>query len=46
MDEDELAIFRRRNIGFIFQNYNLIGNLTVLENITLPIELDGNEIHI
>ena len=44
MDEDELAIFRRRNIGFIFQNYNLIGNLTVLENITLPIELDGNEI--
>ena len=36
--------FRRRNIGFIFQNYNLIGNLTVLENITLPIELDGNEI--
>ena len=41
---DELAIFRRRNIGFIFQNYNLIGNLTVLENITLPIELDGNEI--
>ena len=44
MDEDELAIFRRRNIGFIFQYYNLIGNLTVLENITLPIELDGNEI--
>ena len=35
MDEDELAIFR---------NYNLISNLTVLENITLPIELDGNEI--
>ena len=44
MDEDEMAIFRRRNIGFIFQNYNLISNLTVLENIILPIELDGNEI--
>ena len=41
---NNMAIFRRRNIGFIFQNYNLIGNLTVLENITLPIELDGNEI--
>ena len=44
IDEDEMAIFRRRNIGFIFQNYNLISNLTVLENIILPIELDGNEI--
>ena len=43
-NDEELTIFRRRNIGFIFQNYNLIGNLTVLENITLPIELDGNEI--
>ena len=44
MSEEELTLFRRKNIGFIFQNYNLIGNLTVLENITLPIELDGNEI--
>ena len=44
LKKEQLAIFRRRKIGFIFQNYNLIGNLTVLENITLPIELDGNEI--
>ena len=42
--EKELDIYRKNKIGFIFQNYNLIGNLTVLENITLPIELDGNEI--
>lgn len=41
MNADELTIFRRRNIGFIFQNYNLIPILNVLENITLPIELDG-----
>lgn len=41
MNADELTIFRRRNIGFIFQNYNLIPVLNVLENITLPIELDG-----
>lgn len=44
MNENELAIFRRRNIGFIFQNYNLISNLTVFENIILPIELDGNKV--
>ena len=41
MNADELTVFRRRNIGFIFQNYNLIPVLNVLENITLPIELDG-----
>lgn len=41
MKPDELTVFRRRNIGFIFQNYNLIPVLNVLENITLPIELDG-----
>ena len=44
MPEDKLTIFRRRNIGFIFQNYNLINNLNVYENITLPIQLDGNKV--
>ena len=44
LSEKEKANLRKEEIGFIFQNYNLIGNLTVLENITLPIELDGNEI--
>lgn len=44
MNENQLAVFRRRNIGFIFQNYNLIENLNVYENIVLPIELDGNKI--
>lgn len=42
MSADELTIFRRRNIGFIFQNYNLISNLNVYENVVLPIHLDGN----
>ena len=37
----ELTIFRRRKIGFIFQNYNLIPNLTIYDNIVLPVELDG-----
>lgn len=45
MSEEQLTIFRRRNIGFIFQNYNLINNLNVYENITLPIQLDGNKIN-
>lgn len=40
---DELTIFRRKNIGFIFQNYNLIPVLNVYENIVLPIELDGKK---
>lgn len=44
MNENQLAVFRRRNIGFIFQNYNLIENLNVFENIILSIELDGNKI--
>jgi len=44
MSEDELTVFRRRNIGFVFQNYNLIPVLNVFENITLPIELDGGKI--
>ena len=41
MDREQLAIFRRRKVGFIFQNYNLVQNLSVYENIVLPIELDG-----
>lgn len=41
MDKNELTIFRRRNIGFVFQNYNLISNLNIFDNIVLPIELDG-----
>jgi putative ABC transport system ATP-binding protein len=41
MKDEELTVFRRRNIGFIFQNYNLVPVLNVYENITLPIELDG-----
>ncbi len=40
--EEELTIFRRRNIGFIFQNYNLVPILNVYENIVLPMELDGD----
>ncbi len=43
MDDESLTIFRRRNIGFVFQNYNLVPILTVYENILLPIELDGNQ---
>ena len=41
MDEDELAIFRRRNLGIIYQFYNLISTLTAEENIALPWKLDG-----
>ncbi len=41
--EEELTIFRRRNIGFIFQNYNLVPILNVYENIVLPVELDGDK---
>jgi len=43
MSDEELTIFRRMNIGFIFQNYNLVPVLNVYENIVLPIELDGSE---
>lgn len=43
LNDRELTIFRRRNIGFVFQNYNLIPILNVYENIVLPIELDGNK---
>lgn len=43
-NENELTIFRRRNIGFIFQNYNLLPIINVYENIVLPLELDGSHI--
>lgn len=42
MQDEELTIFRRRNIGFVFQNYNLVPVLNVYENIVLPVELDGS----
>jgi putative ABC transport system ATP-binding protein len=42
MKDDELTIFRRRHIGFVFQNYNLVPVLNVEENVLLPIHLDGN----
>ncbi|MFD3158762.1 ABC transporter ATP-binding protein (plasmid) [Haloimpatiens sp. FM7330] len=41
MNDEKLVIFRRRNIGFVFQNYNLVPMLNVYENIVLPVELDG-----
>lgn len=41
--EDELAVFRRRKIGFIFQSFNLISSLNVWENIVFPISLDGKK---
>ena len=43
MDDDRLTIFRRRRIGFVFQNYNLIPILNVYENIVLPVSLDGEK---
>lgn len=42
LKEEELTIFRRRKIGFVFQNYNLVPVLNVYENIVLPVGLDGN----
>lgn len=42
LKEEQLTIFRRRNIGFVFQNYNLVPNLSVYENIILPVQLDGS----
>lgn len=41
LSSEELTVFRRRNIGFVFQNYNLLPYLNVWENITLPLRLDG-----
>ena len=43
MKDEERTVFRRRNIGFIFQNYNLVPVLNVYENIVLPIQLDGEK---
>lgn len=43
LKDEELTIFRRRKIGFVFQNYNLVPVLNVYENIVLPVELDGND---
>ena len=44
LKDEELTIFRRRKIGFVFQSYNLVPVLNVYENIVLPIELDGNKV--
>ncbi|WP_343209506.1 ABC transporter ATP-binding protein [Anaerolentibacter hominis] len=44
LKDEELTIFRRRNIGFVFQQYNLVPILNVIENILLPVELDGGRI--
>lgn len=44
LKEEELTMFRRRKIGFIFQNYNLVPVLNVYENIVLPVEVDGNKV--
>ena len=43
MKDEERTVFRRRNIGFIFQNYNLVSMLNVYKNVVLPIRLDGNK---
>ena len=44
MNDEQLTIFRRRKIGFVFQNYNLVPVLNVYENIVLPVELDGDSV--
>ena len=44
MESEDLTIFRRKNIGFVFQNYNLIPILNVYENIVFPVELDGSTV--
>ena len=44
MNDDDLTVFRRRKIGFVFQNYNLLPVLNVYENIAYPVEIDGREI--
>ena len=43
MKDEERTVFRRRNIGFVFQNYNLVSMLDVYKNVVLPIRLDGNK---
>ncbi len=44
LKDEELTIFRRRKIGFVFQSYNLVPVMNLYENIVLPIELDGNKV--
>ena len=44
LSKEQLAIFRRRKVGFVFQSYNLVPDLNVYENVVLPIELDGKHI--
>ena len=44
LKDEQLTIFRRRKIGFIFQNYNLVPVLNVYENIVLPVEMDGDQV--
>jgi putative ABC transport system ATP-binding protein len=43
MDEDARAALRAHNVGFVFQSFQLLGNLTALENVMLPLELDGRK---
>ncbi len=44
LSSDELTVFRRRKIGFVFQNYNLVTAINVYKNIIMPIRLDGNKV--
>lgn len=44
MKEDQLAVFRRRKIGFVFQAFNLVSSINVWENIVLPLGLDGRKV--
>lgn len=44
LSDDELTIFRRRNTGFVFQNFNLVPMLNLYENIVLPLDLDGETV--
>ena len=46
LKKEQLAIFRRRKIGFIFQNYNLVPDFNVYENVILPAELDGRKVDV
>ncbi len=43
--EEQMAVFRRKKVGFIFQNYNLVPTLTVKENILFPLDLDGSKVN-
>ena len=44
MSREQLTVFRRRKVGFVFQNYNLVPDLNVYENVVLPVELDGKRV--